>query len=134
MFRESLRAFLLKEVVPDIDQRENEGEIPRSIYKKFWEMGYCGLDFDEAYGGSAADIWYTVIIHEEMARVNSGGFAAAMGAHFFHALIHINGEGNEDQKQKYLVPGIAGDSYGCMAVKEPFGGLDVKAVRTTTVR
>lgn len=111
MFRESLRAFLLKEVKPYIDQRENEGEIPQNIYKKFWEMGYFGLDFDEAYGGSAADMWYTVITQEEMAGFNSGSFATAMGAHFFNALIPINGEGNEDQKQKYSVPDIAEDSY-----------------------
>ena len=134
LFRQSFRAFLEKEVIPNINKWEKEGEIPFEIYIKFGEMGYFGLDFSEKYGGSDSDIWYTVILHEEMAKVNSGGFAAAMGAHFFLALIHINAEGNEEQKQKYLVPSIKGKTYGCMAVTEPFGGSDVKAIRTTAVK
>ncbi len=134
LFRQSVRDFLAKEVKPHIDQWEKEGEVPRSIYHKCGEMGLFGLGFAEKYGGSNADIWYTVVLHEEMARVNSGGFAAAMGAHFFLAMVHINGEGNEAQKEKYLPPGIQGKLIGCMAVTEPFGGSDVKALRTTAVR
>jgi acyl-CoA dehydrogenase len=50
------------------------------------------------------------------------------------AMTHINAEGNEEQKEKYLIPGIKGDLIGCMAVTEPFGGSDVKAIRTTAVK
>lgn len=131
IFRQSVRDFLAKEVSPFIDQWEKDGEVPKEIFVKFGDMGLFGLALPEAYGGSNADIWYTVILHEEMARVNSGGFAAAMGAHFFLALTHINGEGNEQQKLNYLIPGIKGERIGCMAVTEAFGGSDVKAIRTT---
>lgn len=134
LFRQSLRDFLKKEVVPFIDKWEKEGKIPRNIYKKFGEMGYFGLAIPEEYGGSNVDIWYLVILQEEMARVNSGGFAAAMGAHFFLAMTHINGEGNHEQKKKYLIPGNKGELIGCMAVTEPFGGSDVQAIRTTAIR
>lgn len=134
LFRQSLRAFLAKEVKPQIDQWEKDGEIPRSIFRKFGEMGYFGLDLPEAYGGSDVDKWYTVILHEEMARLNSGGFAAAMGAHFALAMTHINGEGNEEQKKTYLIPGTQGQLIGCMALTEPFCGSDVQAIRTTAVR
>ena len=133
LFRNSLRAFMQKEVVPHVDKWEKEGEIPKKMFKKFASMGYFGLGIDKKYGGSNADIWYTVILHEEMARINCGGFAAAMGAHFFLALVHINSEGNESQKFKYLTKGITGDLIGCMAVTEPFGGSDVKSIRTTAV-
>ncbi|MFT6809047.1 MAG: acyl-CoA dehydrogenase [Saprospiraceae bacterium] len=111
-----------------------DGEVPRSIYEKFGAMGYFGLALPEEYGGTNLDIWYTVVLHEEMTRVNSGGFAAAMGAHFFLAMTHINGEGNHVQKLEYLLPGNEGKLIGCMAVTEPFGGSDVKAMRTTAVR
>ena len=134
LFRVSMRKFLTKEVVPFIDDWEKKGEIPRDIYKKFGGKGYFGFAFDKKYGGSNVDIWYTVIIHEEMSRINSGGFAAAMGAHFCLVLAHIDAEGSEAQKQKYLVSGIQGDLIGCMAVTEPFGGSDVKAIQTTALK
>jgi len=104
------------------------------MYEKFGSMGYFGLAIPEQYGGSDLDVWYTVILHEEMSRINSGGFAAAMGAHFFLAMVHINGEGNHEQKMEYLPPGCEGKLYGCMAVTEPFGGSDVKALRTTAIK
>jgi len=55
------------------------------------------------------DVWYNVIFDEELARMNSGGFTASIGAHPVLALTHISAEGNEAQKQKYLVPGILGE-------------------------
>lgn len=134
MFRKTLKDFLDKEVNPYIDEWEKAGECPKSIYQKFGEMGLFGLDFSEKFGGSDADIWHMVILHEELSKVNSGGFAAAMGAHFFLAMVHINGEGNEEQKQKYLPEGIKGNLIGCLAITEPFGGSDVKALRTTAVK
>lgn len=134
LFRQSLRDFFKKEVLPYIDQWEKDGELPKEIYEKMGAMGYLGLALPEEYGGSNSDIWYTVIMHEEMARVNSGGFAANIGAHFFLAMTHINGEGNPEQKKKYLIPGCEGTLTGCMAVTEPFGGSDVKALRTTAVK
>lgn len=134
MFRQTVKDFLKKEVVPHLDQWEKDGECPREIYQKFGEMGLFGLAFKEEYGGSDADIWYMVALHEELAKINSGGFAAAMGAHFFLAMVHVNGEGNEAQKKKYLTEGIKGNLIGCLAVTEPFGGSDVKALRTTAVK
>ncbi len=134
LFRESLRAFLEKEVRPNIDQWEEDRELPRSIYKKFGEMGYFGLMQPEKYGGMDLDFWYTVIFNEEVARMNSGGFGASIGAHPYLALTHINAEGNEQQKQDYLVPGIRGERIGCLAITEPFGGSDVQAIRTTAIK
>jgi acyl-CoA dehydrogenase len=134
MFRQVVRDFLNKEAVPYVDQWEKDGECPRSIYEKCGEMGLFGLLLKEEYGGSDTDIWHTVVLHEEMARVNSGGFGAAMGAHYFLAMVHVNGSGNEEQKKQYLPLGVEGKLIGCMAVTEPFGGSDVKALRTTAVK
>lgn len=134
LFRQSFRAFLEKEVRPNIDQWENDGELPRDIYLKFGEMGYFGLIFPEKYGGMGLDLWYDVIFNEELMRMNSGGFGASIAAHSTLALTHLNAEANETQKQKYLVPGILGEKVGCLAITEPFGGSDVKAIRTTAVR
>ncbi len=133
LFRSSFRAFLEKEVRPNIEQWEKDGELPKDIYLKFGEMGYFGLNFPEKYGGLDLDIWHDVVFNEEITRMNSGGFGASIGAHPTLALTHINAEGNEEQKQNYLVPGILGQKVGCLAITEPFGGSDVQAVRTTAV-
>jgi len=97
-------------------------------------MGYFGLAVPEAYGGSGADIWYSVVLQEELSKLNSGGFGAAVGAHFQLALTHLLAEGSEAQKQQYLVPGVRGDLIGCLAITEPFGGSDIQSLRTTAIR
>ena len=131
LFREGLRAFLKKEVVPHIDEWEKTGQIDRGIWKKFGEMGYFGLDYPEAYGGMALDKFYTVIWLEEMQRINSGGFAAAMWAHAFLAMQHLNAEGDERIKIDYLAPSIDGSKIGCLCITEPFAGSDVAGMKTT---
>ncbi|MEM6380711.1 MAG: acyl-CoA dehydrogenase family protein, partial [Bacteroidota bacterium] len=134
LFRQSLRDFLEKEVQPHVDKYEEDRFIPRSVFQRFGEMGYFGMSFPEQYGGLDLDFFYNVIFSEEMARMNSGGLDASLGSHFALALVHINAEGNEAQKQKYLVPGINGDIVGCLAITEPFGGSDVAAMRSTAIR
>ena len=133
LFREGLRSFLEKEVVPHLDKWEAEGHIERFIWEKFGEMGYFGIDYPEAYGGLQLDKFYTVIWLEEMQRINSGGFAAAMWAHAFLAMQHLNAEGSEDIKQKYLKPSIEGKMIGCLCITEPFAGSDVAGMRTSAV-
>ena len=81
VFRASFKDFLQKEVVPYIEKWEKTGNIERFIWKKFGEMGYFGLSTPEEYGGMNLDLFYTVIFLEELQKVNSGGFAAAMWAH-----------------------------------------------------
>ncbi|WP_378185314.1 acyl-CoA dehydrogenase family protein [Aquimarina sp. W85] len=134
LFRQSLKEFLQKEVVPYIDKWEKTGTIERFIWEKFGEMGYFGIAYPEEYGGLDLDLFYTVIFLEELQKVNSGGFAAAMWAHAYLAMTHVNKEGNETIKQQYLVPSIAGQKIGCLAITEPFGGSDVAGMRTTAVK
>lgn len=134
LFRDGLRDFLQKEVVPHIDEWEKTGTIPREIWPKFGEMGYFGLRTPEAYGGVDLDLFYTVIFLEELQKVNSGGFAAAMWAHAYLAMTHLNAEASEDIKQKYLTASAAGEMIGCLCISEPFGGSDVGAMRTLAVK
>ena len=134
LFRESLQDFLKKEVVPHIDKWEKTGVIDRFIWEKFGEMGFFGIAYPEAYGGLDLDLFYTVIFLEELQKINSGGFAAAMWAHSYLAMTHVNAEGGEAIKQKYLTKSITGEMIGAMAVTEPFGGSDVAGMRSTAVK
>ena len=133
-FRASFKDFLKKEVVPHIDKWEKTGTIERFIWKKFGEMGYFGLSTPHEYGGLNLDLFYTVIFLEELQKINSGGFAAAMWAHEYLAMTHLNKEASEEIKQKYLVPSVEGDMIGCLCVTEPFGGSDVAGMLSTAVR
>ncbi|EDP95676.1 acyl-CoA dehydrogenase family protein [Kordia algicida OT-1] len=134
LFRESLRDFLKKEVVPHIDKWEKTGTIERFIWEKFGEMGFFGIAYPEAYGGMDLDLFYTVILLEELQRINSGGFAAAIWAHAYLAMTHVNKEGSHEIKEKYLTPSITGEKIGCLCITEPFGGSDVAGMRTTAVK
>ena len=134
LFRKSLQDFLQKEVVPHIEKWEKTGNIERFIWKKFGDMGFFGINYPEAYGGMDLDLFYTVILLEELQKVNSGGFAAAIWAHAYLAMTHLNAEGDEAIKQKYLTPSITGDKIGCLCITEPFGGSDVAGMRTTAVK
>lgn len=134
VFRASFKDFLQKEVVPHIDKWEKTGTIERFIWKKFGEMGYFGLSTPEEYGGLDLDLFYTIIFLEEMQKINSGGFAAAMWAHEYLAMTHLNKEGNHQQKEKYLVPSVEGDMIGCLCITEPFGGSDVAGMRSTAIK
>ncbi len=134
LFRQSFRAFLDKEVRPNIEQWEEDGEVPREIYKRFGEMGFMGVTFPEKYGGMGLDVFYMVVYTEEMTRMNSSGFNTSIGAHAGLALAHMEAEGTEAQKQKYLTAGLKGELIGCLAITEPGGGSDVASLTTKAVR
>lgn len=134
VFRQSFRDFLKKEVVPHLERWEETGHIDREIFKKMGDMGYFGLYYPEQYGGLDLDFFYTVIFLEELQRINSGGFAAAMWVQAFLGAQHLLKEGDDRIKEDYLVPTLTGDKIGCLCITEPFGGSDVAGMRTTAVK
>ena len=97
-------------------------------------MGYFGLATPEKDGGLDVDLFYTVILLEELQKINSGGFAAAIWAHAYLAMTHLNKEADDTIKKKYLEPSVAGKMVGCLCVTEPFGGSDVAGMRSTAVK
>jgi alkylation response protein AidB-like acyl-CoA dehydrogenase len=132
-YLESLKDFLQKEVVPHIEKWEKREQLNAS-YGKSWRNG---LFWYKLSGG----IWWVklrFVLHrnflEELQKIKSSGFAAAMWAHSYLAMTHLNAEGDERIKQDYLVPSIAGDKVGALCITEPYGGSDVAGMRTTAVR
>ena len=134
LFRKSLKDFLQIEVVPHIDKWEEDGLVERFIWKKMGDMGFFGINYPEEFGGLNLDLFYTVIFLEELQKVNSGGFAANIWAHAYLAMTHLDKEGSQEIKEKYLAPSISGDKIGCLCITEPFGGSDVSGMRTTAVK
>ena len=97
--------------------------------RRLAELGYIGLKFPAEYGGDDDPVADAVFV-EELAWCGSGGVAAGIGAHGGIAMPPIWKFGTEDQKQRYLVPGIRGETIGALAITEPDAGSDVASIRT----
>jgi acyl-CoA dehydrogenase len=131
IFRKAVSSFIEKEITPNVEQWEKDGETPRSLFKRMGELGYLGIKFPEEYGGLGLDLIMEAVLTEELAKCGAGGVGAAIGSHTTIAMTNIWRYGNHEQKQKYLVPGIRGDRIAALAVTEPSGGSDVSAIQTT---
>lgn len=134
LFRQGLKDFLQREVVPYVDQWEEEQRIPHELWKKFGDMGYMGLNYPEAYGGTGADFWHTVVFCEEIAKVWSGGFAVTPMVIQYMSTPYIFKHGSETLKQKYLVPTIKGELVSCIGITEPGAGSDVQNIQTKAIK
>jgi acyl-CoA dehydrogenase len=132
--RESLRSFVAKEIRPHAPEWEEAREFPRELYSRMAGLGFLGLKYPEEYGGQGGDYVHQAVFVEEMARCGSGGVSAGIGAHTDIATPPIWKFGTEEQKQRWLVPAIAGEKIGALAITEPGGGSDVAAVRTSATR
>jgi len=133
VWRQTIRDYIVNELAPHADEWEEAGEVPREVFKQMGKLGYLGMRYPEEYGGGD-DVLAEAISHEEMARCRSGGVAADIGAHIGISMPHILNYGSEEQKQKYLVPGIKGEWIGCLAITEPDAGSDVASIKTKAVR
>lgn len=134
IFRRTVREFMQKEVLPHADEWEAAQRLPRELWKKMGELGFLGINFPEAYGGADADFFYSVVFLEEVGRCGYGGFAAAVSVQQYMATAHLYRTGSEALKQKYLVPSIAGEKVGALAITEPDTGSDVASIRTRAER
>jgi len=128
IFREALKKFLEKEVIPHVEEWEEAGIVPKSIWKKMGEQGFLCMDVPEEYGGLGADFLYSVILMEEMARTNHTGLAASL--HSDIVVPYITAFGSPELKKKYLPGCISGETITAVAMTEPNTGSDLAAIRT----
>src|ERR1700710_346928 len=133
--REPVSRFVTKEIAPHVDDWEAAREFPRELYGRCAELGFLGLKFPEELGGQGGTPLHAAIWVEELARSGgSGGVAAGLNAHASIAMPPIFNFGTEEQKQRWLVPGIAGEKIGALGITEPGAGSDVAGITTTARR
>jgi acyl-CoA dehydrogenase len=134
MFRQAVRAFVEKEVAPHVEEWEEAGQLPKTIFRRMGELGFLGVEYDERYGGAGADFLTSAVLAEELSRSRSNSLAMAVGVHTDMASPHLYWTGSQALKEQYL-PGICRGELVCaLAVTEPGGGSDVAAIRTRAVR
>jgi butyryl-CoA dehydrogenase len=133
MFRDTIREFAKNEIEPIVDEAEKNEKFPKDLFPKLGEMGFLGIVFPEEYGGVELDKVTDCIFSEEMGRVNAG-IAMCVNAHTSLACFPVYKFGTEEQKQKYLVPGITGQKIGALGLTEPNAGSDARSIRATAVK
>ena len=131
--RESIEAWVKKELAPNAAEWE-ETLWPDSVLQRMGELGFIGLCFPEQYGGQGGDYYYSLVRAEALSYSRSGGLNMGLAVHTDMVLPPIEILGTEDQKKRYLSPGIKGERIGCLGITEPGAGSDVAGIRTTARR
>ena len=132
--RQLTRDFVTRDVLPDLDEWERAGEIPRSLHERAATAGLLGLGFSEEVGGSGGDLIDGLVMTEELIQTGaSGGLAAGLFTHGI-ALPHMVAAGDRDQIERFVRPVLEGRAIAALAITEPDGGSDVAALRTRAER
>ncbi|MFF0311220.1 acyl-CoA dehydrogenase family protein [Streptosporangium sp. NPDC004379] len=131
-FRETLRAFVDREIVPVAAEWERSGRHPAEIVETMKRMGLFGLSVPEEYGGLAADMVSFALVFEEISR-GWMGVAGTIGSHSL-ACSMIARYGTAEQKAAYLPDLATGARRTGIALTEPGAGTDLQGITTTARR
>jgi acyl-CoA dehydrogenase len=134
MLRRTVRAFVEKEVAPQVDAWEAAGRIPRAFWRRLGELGLLGLEFPTEYGGAGGDFLSSVVLGEEMARCRSGGVAFSVLVHTDMSSPWLTRYGTDAQKRRYLPGIVSGETVCALGITEPGTGSDMAGITTRAVR
>ena len=134
-WRDHLRRFIDREIMPYADEWDEAGKIPDILWTKAAEIGLLGLGYPEEFGGTSEgiDIWHKNIVGEELARIGAGGVAASLMVHGIGLPPVIN-FGSEALKQMVAPPVLSGEKRISLGITEPGAGSDVAQIATTATR
>jgi acyl-CoA dehydrogenase len=131
-FREMVRTFLAKDVLPHYVEWEKAGAPPREVFKRLGDLGIMGMNMPERWGGSDQGYVYNVVLQEETAR--AGVTVGSLRTHLDVILPYFRHYATPEQQARWF-PGICtGDLMTSIALTEPDTGSDLAAVRTAAVR
>jgi acyl-CoA dehydrogenase len=132
--RKTVRAFAEREVLPNVEEWEKSGMLPRELHLKAGEAGLLGAALPEAVGGGGGDGADALVICEEMhyAGAPSGVFASLFTCGI--AVPHMIASGDQRLIDTYVRPTLRGELIGSLAITEPGGGSDVGHLTTKATR
>ena len=134
-YRESVREFFDREVVPHYAGWEADRMIDRSVYLTAAKQGIYALEIPEEYGGAGVrDYRYRLIVCEESARVHATSFNLSLGLFDDIVLSYLLDLTTAEQKQRWLPGVVSGELIGAIAMTEPGAGSDLRGIRTTARR
>jgi acyl-CoA dehydrogenase len=128
MWRDSVRRFVDKEIVPFHAQWEKDGIVPRELWLKAGEAGLLCCTVPEEFGGLGLDYLFDVVVFEELWRVGASGPGFLI--HTDLVATYILSFGTDEQKRHWLPKMVRGEAIGSLGMTEPHAGSDLKAIRT----
>ncbi|MEV7344483.1 acyl-CoA dehydrogenase family protein [Streptomyces sp. NPDC093544] len=134
-FRDVVREFVVREVVPHQQRWEAERLIDRGVWRAAAKQGLLGLAAPEEYGGGGqADFRYRTVVMEEFAKAGAASLESGFSVQDDIVLPYFLDLGTEEQKRRW-VPGMcAGETITAIAMTEPGAGSDLQGIRTTAIR
>lgn len=134
-FRDSFRAFVTSEIVPNHDEWERAGRVDRAMFRVAGENGFLGMAVPETYGGLGQDDFrFNAVINEELQRANVVGSGMCITLHNDVVLPYLLNATTEEQRRRWLGGYVTGERMGAIAMTEPGAGSDLAALSTTAVR
>jgi acyl-CoA dehydrogenase len=134
LVRDSVRRFVEREILPDIDQWEEAESFPRELYLKAGAAGILGIGYPEALGGShEGDLFAKIAASEELMRCGSGGLVAGLGS-LDIGLPPILKWARPEVRDRVVPQVLSGEKISALAITEPSGGSDVANLQTRAVR
>lgn len=133
MFRKAISEFASREIAPLARVWDERGEYPMELFRKMGGLGYLGVPFSAEYGGGGGGYLTTAILAEELGYA-SAGIALGVYVHVALALTGIATSGTDEQKRRYLAPGIAGEKVGAWGFAEAGAGSDPGSIKTRARR
>jgi acyl-CoA dehydrogenase len=132
LFRDAVRRFLEREVVPHQARWNEAGSVDREAWRKAGEAGLLCPWLPEAHGGPGGDFLHSVVVMEELGRIYESGFA--MPLHSDIIVPYIHAYGTPAQKQRWLPACASGEVVTALAMTEPGTGSDLAAIQTSARR
>ena len=132
LWRDTVRRFIEREIVPFHAQWENDGVVPRELWLKAGAEGLLCCTVPEEFGGMGLDYLFDVIVYEELWRV--GASAPGFLIHTDLVATYILTHGTPEQKAHWLPKMVKGEAIGSLGMTEPHAGSDLKAIRTKAVK
>ena len=133
MIQDTVRRFVDIELIPleqQFPDRANSADLPDDIQsqliQKVEQLGLAAMDAPEEIGGAGLGLLDSCIVTEQVHRSTAGRGVFAM--RFAPVLNEL---GTDEQKQKYLLPMVAGELQGASAFSEPQAAGDLAGLKTT---
>ncbi|MFZ1666786.1 MAG: acyl-CoA dehydrogenase family protein, partial [Flavobacteriales bacterium] len=130
--RDAARDFAQNVLKPGVIDRDREQRFPKEEIKQLGELGFLGMMVDPKYGGGGMDAISYVLAMEEISKVDAS-CSVVMSVNNSLVCWGLEEFGNEEQKQKYLVPLAKGEVIGAFCLSEPEAGSDATSQRTTAI-
>ncbi len=131
--QDAVRTFVQAEVAPHAAAWDKSHTFPAAALKGLAALGCYGVAVPEAWGGAGLDYLALALILEEIA-AGDGATSTIVSVTNCPVCSILMGYGNDEQKQRFLIPLARGEMLGAFCLTEPHVGSEAGGLKTTAVR